>query len=188
MVFKKLEYPVLALSLLLFVSCISTNKLKDLPPDVVNGLPFDSISGNYVNSDCDSGISKLWTKLYSSHSFKRDTTKITEDTYINLGFIDSTTLRVQAIEENVVLNSFELYGKLSENYFSVDRKILFLPFPFIYFRHSERKILLGVGNDGNLVVKYGAVESLWIFIMAGGYEGITAYEYEKLRGVKEPNF
>lgn len=177
-IMSKNNYLFIAIITLIFTSCISTNKLMNLPSNTIKNVSFEYFNSNYSNKDIENSLQTLWELLYECKTLKNDTTKITDNTYINISF-NKNILTVKAINDTSVLNSFELEEKIVDNYFSVKRKLILVPIPFIYFRHSERKVLLGIGLNGNLIVKNGVEENLWI-LMAGGYSGESSNEYEEL--------
>ena len=99
-----------------------------------------------------------------------DTTTFNNISSIKLSYDNKETLTITAFDQNKILKEFNIKVKLINNYLSLKRKLLFIPIPFIFFRHSERKIILG-NNKGELIMKYGYKEFVWI-IMGAGNNGI----------------
>ena len=102
----------------------------------------------------------------------------TNEAIINLKFDGKKTLTVTTIDNNSVLSEKKLKGKIKNNYFSVRRKLLFIPIPFIFYIHQENKILLGNDKNGNLIVKNGFYNTIFI-LMIGGNDGISQSQHKK---------
>ena len=174
---KNLSYFLIIFSGILFSSCISNRDLlKDSKENVIN-LTKKNLNGNY-SSYSEKGYS-LWKTLYECKTLKKDTTLIYPKTLINIEFDGNRTLKISAIDGNQIINTIELKGKIYKDYFSIKRNLLLIPIPFLYYRHSERKVIIGNYQNGNLIVKEGQEESLWILIAAGGSSGGSTNEYVK---------
>ena len=177
---KRISKSYFLIFIILFSGFISTNKILNQPPSEIDNFSFNAISGSYLNEASNKTFTNsLWKTLYECKSLHKDTTNISKNTIVNLSFNEQGNLIVKAISDSVELNSIELKGKIYEDYFSMDRKLILIPFPFIYYRISERKVFLGSDSNGNLIVKSSLDEFLWIFIMSGGHDWISSEKYQK---------
>ncbi len=174
------KYLIFLALLILLTSCYSTKEVYNYPPREIHGYSAERINGIYVNKNTKDTIStNLWKTLYECKSLRKDATRIGENVLINLYFDGKNTLYVEAIEKNVVVEKFKIKCKIYREYLSIKRKLIIIPFPFIYFRISARKVLIGNNYEGNLIVKKGYDEFLNIAIMSGGQDWISCEVYEK---------
>ena len=171
---------IISLVPLLFMSsCISTYDLMESHATDVTRFSTSDLKGNYSNSE-DSTRRTLWNTLYSCKSFKSDKNPIPKNAVINLYFENDKMLIAKAIENDSVLNTIELNGKMKGDYFSIRRKLFFTPVPAFWI-HKETKVILGQGQNGNVIVKYADFNAGWILIMAaGGLHGYNEDTYSKL--------
>ena len=175
----KNNFYILLVSLLFLSSCVSTYDLMDSHATDVARFSTTELNGNYSNSG-DDKYHRLWNTLTNFKSSKRDTITISKNAVINLHFENEKRLIMTAYENNKVLKTIVLKGNMKGDYFSIKRKLFLIPIPF-FFIHQETKVILGQGQSGNVIVKYGKEKSAWILIMAGGgLQGYYEDEYPKL--------
>ncbi|MDH4473790.1 MAG: hypothetical protein QE487_14390 [Fluviicola sp.] len=142
-------------------------------------ISVNAINGEYTNqSPSDTLRRTLWEILYDSYSFQDDTNKqIKPSTTISLT-LNQKSLVVLAKNGDQIIGELELKGKIKGDYFCANRKLFLIPIPFIFFRHRERRLVLGVTSENQLMVNHGIIEYVWV-IMAGGYDFNSTERYEK---------
>lgn len=172
---------ILFLPFLFLSSCISNKKILKNTSSECKEFSIDELNGNYavsyVGSDSESDPN-LWRILYNCAPLKKDTVYITQDVTINLQYDGVKTLSVTAQIGDNIISSFDYKCKLHNNYISVRRKVHIVPIPF-FFIYEESKILLGLHENGNLLVKSGYDQFLWV-VMVGGQSGVSEYEFRKV--------
>lgn len=138
------------------------------------------IEGTYLNiiEGHDYKDFGLWNMLARSYDNNLDTVSTTNEMTVRLQFTDSDILNVSLLKNNTVLKEFELKGKVDEEYFSIKRKYLLVPIPFLTI-YSDTKNMLAITVNGNLNLLHANKHILWL-IMAGGGGGIGSYEFQKI--------
>ncbi|MES2555430.1 MAG: hypothetical protein V4604_04720 [Bacteroidota bacterium] len=172
---------VLLGSLSLLFSCIGSRELMRETPDNQDLISVHAVNGDYINqSPTDTLRPALWDVLYQSYSFQEDTSKlVTDNAIINLT-LNQKSLIVLAKVGDTIVSEFELKGKIKGDYFCANRKLFLIPIPFLFFRHRERRVVLAVTSENQLIVNHGTEEFLWV-IMAGGYNFNSSDQYEKTK-------
>lgn len=160
-------------------ACVSTKKVRNQSLEVVK-FDIAKFNGNYANKGDTANFGVLFSKLHPENIFHKNKKYPTNEAITNLKFDGKKTLTVTTIDNNSVLSEKKLKGKIKNNYFSVRRKLLFIPIPFIFYIHQENKILLGNDKNGNLIVKDGFYNTIFI-LMIGGNDGISQFLYKKLK-------
>lgn len=138
-----------------------------------------NLNGEYVNNLNEDKRIELWKTLYKNYSFKTDTTK-TDGTHIKLNIIDNETIDVQLLKENKRINGFKLKGKISNEYFEIEKNQKLIPIPFCYL-NSYTKTLLGNDELGNLIILQENVKYAWIFIFSAGGGGIHNFKFDRIK-------
>jgi hypothetical protein len=174
------NFPFLFVSLLL-VSCISSRELIRETPANQDMISVNAVNGEYSNqSPSDTLMPTLWKILYDSYSFKDDTNKqIGPNSTISIT-LNQRSLVVLARHGDSIIGELELKGKIKGDYFCANRNLFLIPIPFIFFRHRERRLVLGVTSENQLLVNHGIIEYVWV-IMAGGYDFNSTERYEKTK-------
>ena len=164
---------------MLVVSCISSRELMHETPVNQDLISVNAINGNYTNQSVTDTSSTLWYVLYDSFSFQDDTAKhITRNSTIHLT-LNQKSLIVLAKEGDRIVGELELKGKIKGDYFCANRNLFLVPIPFLFFRHRERRVVIAVTSDNELIVNQGLEEFLWV-IMAGGYRSRSSDRFGKL--------
>jgi len=172
---------MILISLLCFLtSCVSVKKLEKLNPKEIDEFSLKKFNGFYENTNLNDSINvALWDKLYELKRKKTDTIDFNEISKIKLNFDNKKTLTITAFNNDKIISEFKIKSKIKNSYLSLKRKLFLIPLPFVFYTQSERKIILGNNNKGELIMKYGYGEFAWILIMAGGYDGINSYKFKK---------
>jgi hypothetical protein len=182
--FRNQIRPILGLlmvcSFLLFISCVSANKMMKRNKVIISDFSENNLNGVYHNKTdlVDSG--SLWDLLYSSLYFKSDKTKIDSDTKVELKFRSNIILEVNLISNDSVVNSLKLRGKIEKGYFSVDKKVFLVPVPFFFF-YRENKILLANNSAGGLLLIKDYIDYGWFIIIFGDSGDTSNYEFKKVK-------
>lgn len=164
---------------MLVVSCISSRELMHETPANQDLISVNAINGNYANQSVTDTSSTLWYVLYDSFSFREDTAKhVTRNSSIHLT-LNQKSLIVLAKEGDRIVGELELKGKIKGDYFCANRNLFLVPIPFLFFRHRERRVVIAVTSENQLIVNQGLEEFLWV-IMAGGYESRSSDRFGKL--------
>jgi len=167
------------LLLMLITSCYSAKKLLNKSETPVVNFSAAKLNGIYKNQIKDFDNFGLWQLFYRSKSFINDTIS-TVNTAVKLNMLTAKQLEVQLLSNGKIIRMAILKGHIKNGYFSVNKKLVYLPIPFLY-KHQESKILVGNDNSGNLVVIHAFKDEDWQIIMAGGGGGgISNYTFERI--------
>ena len=170
---------IFLLILIINFSCVSTSHIAEISPHNIIRSSAKEFQGNYSNQEISANDIRLWNVLNEYYPYRKDTASVSSDAIIKLHF-DKNKLTVSAIENNIQIDNIEIKARLEGDYLSLKRKFFLIPIPFFWF-HKESKVMLGIGEKGNLIVKSGAMNDGWLLIMAGGNtELIRSNEYERL--------
>lgn len=160
--------------------CIGSRELMHDTPANQDMISVHAINGRFSNQSLTDTSATLWYLLYESYSFRKDTTtSISRNATISLT-LNQKSLIVLAKEGDSIVSEFELKGKIRGDYFCANRNLFLVPIPFIFFRHRERRVVIGVTSENQLLVNSGKEEFLWV-IMAGGYDFRWSDRYEKTK-------
>ena len=159
--------------------CVSTKQVRNQSLEVAK-FDIEKFNGNYANYADSINFGILFSILYPKNIFHINKKYPKGNAIINLKFDGKNNLIITIIDNNSIFKETKLKGKIKNNYFSVRRKLLFIPIPFIFYIHQENKILLGNDKNGNLVVKDGFYNTIFI-LMIGGNDGISQSQYKKLK-------
>lgn len=173
------KFPFLFVSLLL-VSCISSRELIRETPANQDMISVNAINGEYTNqSPSDTLMPTLWKLLHDSYSFQDDTNKqIGPNSTISLT-LNQRSLVVLAKDGDSIIGELELKGKIKGDYFCANRNLFLIPIPFLFFRQRERRLVMGVTSENQLLVNHGLIEFAWVIMMAGGSDYVATERYEK---------
>lgn len=150
----------------------SENKTTDFSAEKINGVYQNRIGNNERIG--------LWNILADNKSIKGDTTLVAENSFVKLELMSETQLKVSLIENDLIIKSMEFKGKIVDNYFSINKKLVLVPIPALYF-HRERKTIVGNNENGNLNLTRGYKNGAWFLFMAGDYGGISNYQFERIK-------
>lgn len=164
---------------MLLCGCVSTKKVRNQSLEVAK-FDIEKFNGNYANKADTNSVGNLFSKLHPENIFHKNKEYPTNNAIINLKFDGKKTLIITTINNNSIFKETKLKGKIKNNYFSVRRKLLFIPIPMIFYIHQENKILLGNDKNNNLIVKDGFHNTIFILII-GGNSGISQSQYKKLK-------
>ncbi len=161
-------------------SCIGSRELMNETPDNQDMISVNAINGTYLNqSPSDTLMRTLWDILYDSYSFQEDTNKqIKPNTMISLS-LNQKSLVVLAKNGDQIIGELELKGKIKGDYFCAKRNLFLVPIPFLFFRQRERRLVMGVTSENQLMVNHGMIEFAWVIMMAGGNDFNSTERYEK---------
>ncbi|RXJ43747.1 hypothetical protein [Gelidibacter gilvus] len=90
-------------------------------------------------------------------------------------------LNIKLIRQDSILEEYNLYGKIKNQYFSIDRDLKLIPFYPIYYIHDEQKTILGNDKDGNLILVNGFKSEGAILFFGNGNHGIYEHKFEKIK-------
>lgn len=173
----RIVFFVACLSLLF--GCIGSRELMRVTPANQDLISVHAINGNFSNQSLTDTSATLWYLLYDSYSFHEDTTiRISNSATINLT-LNQKSLIVLAKEGDSIVGEFELKGKIKGDYFCANRNLFLIPIPFLFFRHRERRLVMGVTSENQLIVNHGMIEFGWVIIMAGGNDFNSTERFEK---------
>jgi len=165
-------------TLLFLFGCISSRELMHETPANQDLISVNAINGNYANQSVTDTLSTLWHELYESFSFREDTAKqVTRNSTIHLT-LNQKSLIVLAKEGDRIVGELELKGKIKGDYFCPNRNLFLVPIPFLFFRQRERRVVIAVTTENQLIVNQGLEEFLWV-IMAGGYDSRSSDRFGK---------
>lgn len=164
--------------------CISTSKVLEKPPyDLVIGNQA-VINSTYLNKSIDStGYSgtTLWTQLYFHKLWRSPKVTIPDDAVVSIVYRKNNRLKATAIVNGIVIDSLQLKVFELKDCIAVKRRLLFIPIPFLFFVHQEKKIFLGSTQEGNLVLKTGDYLFAWVFLFAvGGSESQQSFIFKRI--------
>ena len=167
-------------SALFSLSCTSHQEIFNSTPTDLRSLSEVEISGTYENK-CDSPRTEnkrfLWDRLIATQTFRNVNHDYSDSSLVFIRRINEKTLYASLIEQGDTLESIELKGKNEYEYFRVKRKLLLIPIPLFCFIHKERRVLVGIDDDNQLVIKDGGHYYVWIG-MHGGSNWITESKYK----------
>ena len=159
--------------------CVSTKKVRNQSLEVAK-FDITNFNGNYANKADTNSVGYLFNDLHPENIFRKNKEYPNKQAIINLKFDDKRTLTVTTIDNNAILSEIKLKGKIKGNYFSVRRKLLLIPIPMLFYIHQENKILLGNDKNGNLILKSGFSNTVFILII-GGNNGISQSQFKKIK-------
>ena len=178
--FKFVNHFIFLIICILITSCYSTKKLVSKKKTEAIQFSIQQFNGTYKNQLLGFEQFGLWQLLNRGISFKSDTTS-TINTAVKLKLVTKNKLEIQLLSNDKILNTLTLKGHVQNEYFSIHRKLILVPIPFLYI-HRESKTLLGNDASGSLVVVHGFKDDGWNVIMAGGGGGgISNYNFERLK-------
>ncbi|PSG87330.1 hypothetical protein [Aurantibacter aestuarii] len=138
----------------------------------------EKINGVYKNQINNNDKIGLWNILADNKTFKRDTTLVSENSFVKLELISETELKASLIENDSIIKNIEFKGKIVGDYFSINKKFLLIPIPALLFL-KERKTIIGNNENGNLILTRGIKNGGWFLLFAADSGGITSYEFEQ---------
>ena len=163
---------------LLITGCYSTDKLISKSKYQAVDFSKENLSGKYQNVIVEK--SALWNILAEAKSIDKDTTVISENSILEFYFVNDKKLRVDLIENDSIVKSMILDGKIKDDYFSIDKKLFIIPIPAVFILR-ERKFILGNDRDGNLILNKGTKDGAWILIMASDHGGISSQLIKRIK-------
>lgn len=174
------------LILLIFIislsSCYSTKGLIRKNNFEISAFDKEKLNGIYSNGLKDSLPKNLWTTLKSSHS--NNLTTINQENYnVKLTLLDNKNINLKLLNKinEVVIEEFNLKGKIKGNFFSIDRKQTLYPFFPIFYLNNETKTIIGNDLDGNLILVTAKVNEAVILIMSGGNRSLKNEQFKRIK-------
>ena len=82
------------------------------------------------------------------------------------------------IENDSITKSMIFKGKIVDDYFSINKKFLLIPIPALLF-HKERKTIIGIKKNGNLILTRGYKNAGWVLLFSTDFGGISSFEFEQ---------
>ena len=76
------------------------------------------------------------------------------------------------------VQTVKLKGRNKENYFLVNRKILLVPIPILFYLHKEKRILIGRNKSEKLIIKEGQYVYAWMGFH-GQNQWLSEYRYQE---------
>jgi hypothetical protein len=129
----------------LLTSCYSTKKLIRKSEYTTSDFNKNKIDGLYSNDSNDSRGFVLWRTLRKSYEldyYKLDL----DNSIVKLELVDDQNLSVKLLKEDKVIDEFYLKGKIKGDYFSINRKLIFIPFFQFAISIMKLRPLLGMIN------------------------------------------
>lgn len=174
---EKLKYILLIICFSL-TSCFSTKKLISESENVPVEFSIKKLNGVYKNQNGKDTTIGLWNILADNKTFKRDSTLVSENSFVKIELISETEMKVSLVENDLVKKSMEFKGRVTNGYFSLKKKFLLIPIPALLF-HRERQTIIGNNEKGNLILTRGLKNSGWFLFMAAEFGGISSYVFEQ---------
>jgi hypothetical protein len=142
-----------------------------------------TLDGVYVNlSTQNNGENiSMWavlTKKYqdpiftSKYDFLNSTIKLTSH--------GSKRILAELIVADTIKEKLVLKGRVTDDYFSLRKKIRFYGLPFIYFAWFDYKLQLGLDSNNQLHIDGNNGRLGWILIIAAGNKEDYNFTYKKL--------
>ncbi len=172
----------LLISSMLLSSCYSTDKILRKESEITKPIDKNFLNFIYSNkSTVDTfASSDLWTILRRCKSFKKEVTIPSATDNVKLSFDGNKRLTISLVnKDNITVSEFCLKVKIYRDYLSIKRNLFVVPFPFIFYRHNEIKAIISNDASGNLVVKTGENQFIWILIIAGGRMDTRTLVYKR---------
>lgn len=168
------------LLLLSLFGCKLSNDLYDEWKPTLEIVEKSKMDGEFWNlhkSSTDSTWGSLWRTLYYAQTFTSKSFKNMDSTSIKIRLINDTLLISELIKNESIIDSLKLYGKIQDNYFSVNqvRQRFLTP---IYWRNFNTKILVGTPNNDSLsVIHLNYNEGVILLFLGGNGGGISRGNY-----------
>lgn len=174
----------IAFILIFLTSCYSTDKI--LRKESLTAQPVDKNILNFTYSNKSNpdtfAASTLWSILRRCKTFKKDTIVPSATDKIKLYFDGNKRLTISLVsKDNNTISEFDLKVKIYKDYLSIKRNLFVVPLPFIIYRHNEIKAIISNDVNGNLVLKMGDNQFIWILIIAGGRKDTRTLVYKRLQ-------
>lgn len=99
---------------------------------------------------------------------------------IEIHNISNSKIKISYIDENNFVSTRILKGKVHNGFFLVKRKLKAIGIPGIFFIYRERRIMLGINDEGDLIVKTGKYDFGNVFLFTGGGINVVRYTYPKV--------
>ena len=135
-----------------------------------------NLNGKYLNN-VDSN--NLWTILTSANSFKESKLVLPVTSWTQLELLNDSLLKATLVNEDSVIDSILLRGKVGENYFSVVQNNKLIPLPPFYWRKRNYKLLIGTNDNNNLLITSLEVNEGYIFLVGASGGGTNNYSFER---------
>lgn len=161
--------PVVCLFVFLTEACVPLKKAERN-----NLLKLDNnnkhvLNGKYANRaprNNSNGFYSLWFEL---DYHRKNTDTVPEQAVVQLETLSPKRVKAGLWNNDTLIKTITLKGKIKDGYFSVKRYYNIVPIPFLYFRHNDHKIRLGKTTNGLLVADAAESHGGWILVMAAGY-------------------
>jgi len=164
---------------ILTTSCYTQRGLAKKSDFKVDLFSKDNLNGLYENAVPEDNRNSLWQDLYKNESHK-DLVFNASNTQVELKLVSDELLKVILYRRGYKEDELELEGKIKNGYFVIDRKLILIPIPILYY-HSENKTIIGNDEEGNLVLVQGQMtEFVFLFSVFGGDSDVISARYAKL--------
>lgn len=99
---------------------------------------------------------------------------------IEIHSISNSKIKVSCTDENNFISTRILKGEIHNGFFLVKRKLKAIGIPGIVYIYRERRIMLGINDEGDLIVKTGEYDFGNVFLFIGGGIDVVRYTYPKV--------
>ena len=165
-------------SILLLGSCVSlkTPKRSDLvklkAPSLIGRYPVKVDRTVRINSIKDTVISRpIWYFFKSSEA--ADTAELAKATHIELILTDQTHVTSKLYQDETLLKSEVIKGKIKNGYFRKKHDLSIAGVPPFYWSMTSNKIQFGLGKNGQLYIDQANETNGSILIIMAGTPGFT---------------
>ncbi|MCC6281249.1 MAG: hypothetical protein IT262_11645 [Saprospiraceae bacterium] len=177
------RFCLLLLAPFLFQSCLSMKEMDAVPPMSLPGKDIKQLNGTYENwpvyipgNERGDDLHKLLFKPYYTYLWAGERNHAGK---VGIEVQNDNRLKITYFGDNNLIETRTLKGKYNNGFFIVKRKVRALGIPFLYFSYHERRTMLGINEQQELVVKTGKSDFGNLLILTGGSNEILRYNYKK---------
>lgn len=170
--------PLTLFIIVFYNGCISTSKLYNQTPSVLDSYNISTINGNYINFN---NNNSLWDIISSNQKVQSKKHSLTDSAIVSFTHLSNRIIEAKLHDQSKLIDSILIKGSMKENYFSVKRKFLLIPIPLICYIHKETKLLMGKNHHDSIIIKKGDIQFFWIIRSGGRQPHITnEYVFQKI--------
>lgn len=188
---KKKRRFSLRLSLVVFLigllfSCVTEKRLVNRI-DPGKTASIEQIANTYSNNKSSvshENLAEVLKQLHRTTAFERMPFPLKATTDVKLELEGGNRLRVTLLDSVSQLDEFILKVKKKGSYLSLKRKLFLVPVPILFTVYKNRKALLYVNSDGNLVILEGRSRFVMVMFLGAGDKSIISSEFYPKDSVK----
>lgn len=116
--------------------------------------------------------------LYESNNLSEYNKLKWTNAIVNLNYDGENELKVSYIDkDNLFLDSFNLEVKNKGSYLAVERKMILIPIPFLFFLFKEWKVFIYIIENDRILINFGEIIFVLIFVV-GSNNNAKKFEFE----------